>query len=303
MAVLLVSADFLASEFIDEDELPPLLSAAETEGLIIMPVIIKPCRFRHTKTLSQFQPVNPPEKTVLDMSEPEQEELWVKLTDAIEVALKESSTYKALPQDVPQTSHRQTLLEVDWASTSRNNLKLETLIRLAEAVSGRVDIGQLVGTALHKVGSLGAVVVEDTNRMDSSVEFVQGMRLNWGYIHPYFVTDAARMMAELEEPWILIYGRKISNYAQVSPMLANVEKPLLIIAEDIDGEALATLTVNKLRGIANVVAVKAMGAGERRLAIMHDAAVLTGGSVVSQTLEEINKKSLGSAGRSRGDQG
>src|SRR6185295_4769353 len=163
-------------------------------------------------------------------------------------------------------------------------------------------IGELIAEALDKVGKDGVVTVEESNTFGMELEFVEGMQFDKGYISPYFVTDQERMEAGLEDPYILIVNKKISSVQDVLPLLEKVMqsgKPLAIIAEDIEGEALATLVVNKIRGTFNAVAVKAPGFGDRRKAMLQDIAVLTGGQVVSEEvglkLENATLDLLGSA--------
>jgi len=148
-------------------------------------------------------------------------------------------------------------------------------------------VGNLISEAMEKVGKEGVITVEEAKSMDTTLDIVEGMQFDRGYLSPYFVTDAEKMVAELEEPFILLNEKKISNMKDLVPLLesvAKVGKPMLIIAEDVDGEALATLIVNKLRGTLKVAAVKAPGFGDRRKAMLQDIAVLTGGQVVSEDL-------------------
>ncbi|MEX0753836.1 MAG: chaperonin GroEL [Actinomycetota bacterium] len=152
------------------------------------------------------------------------------------------------------------------------------------------EVGDVLAEALDKVGKDGVVTVEESNTFGMELEFVEGMQFDKGYISPYFVTDQERMEAVLDEPYILIVNKKISSVQEVLPVLEKVMqagKPLVIIAEDIEGEALATLVVNKIRGTFNATAVKAPGFGDRRKAMLEDIAVLTGGEVVS---EEVGLK-------------
>src|SRR5687768_16211127 len=151
-------------------------------------------------------------------------------------------------------------------------------------------IGQVLADAIDKVGKDGVVTVEESNTFGMELEFTEGMQFDKGYLSPYFVTDAERQEAVLDEPYVLIANSKISAVHDLIPVLEKVmqsAKPLLIIAEDVEGEALATLVVNKIRGTFNSVAVKAPGFGERRKAMLQDLAVLTGGQVIS---EEIGLK-------------
>jgi len=157
------------------------------------------------------------------------------------------------------------------------------------AISANNDetVGQLISEAMEKVGKEGVITVEEAKSMETTLDIVEGMQFDRGYLSPYFVTDAERMVAELEEPYILLNEKKISSMQDLLPLMestAKTGKPLLIIAEDVDGEALATLIVNKLRGTLKVAAVKAPGFGDRRKAMLQDIAILTGGQVVSEDL-------------------
>ncbi len=155
------------------------------------------------------------------------------------------------------------------------------------SANGDKTIGTIIAEAMDKVGKDGVITVEESKTMDTSLEVVEGMQFDRGYLSPYFVTDPDRMEAALDEPLILIHEKKISNMRDLLPILeqvAKMGKPLLIIAEDVEGEALATLVVNKLRGTLNVAAVKAPGFGDRRKAMLEDIAILTGGKVISEDL-------------------
>ena len=172
------------------------------------------------------------------------------------------------------------------------------------SANGDKKIGEIIAEAMSKVGKDGVITVEESKTMDTTLEVVDGMQFDRGYLSPYFVTDADRMEAVLDEPMILINEKKISNMRDLLPILEQVAKmgrPLLIIAEDVEGEALATLVVNKLRGTLNVAAVKAPGFGDRRKAMLEDIAVLTGGKVISEDLgiklETITVDDLGRAKR------
>jgi chaperonin GroEL len=170
------------------------------------------------------------------------------------------------------------------------------------SANGDKTIGTIIAEAMDKVGKDGVITVEESKTMDTMLEVVEGMQFDRGYLSPYFVTDPDRMEAVLEEPFILINEKKISNMRDLLPILESVAKmgrPLLIVAEDIEGEALATLVVNKLRGTLNVAAVKAPGFGDRRKAMLEDIAILTGGKVISDDLgiklESITIDDLGKA--------
>ncbi|RMH61891.1 MAG: chaperonin GroEL [Zetaproteobacteria bacterium] len=171
------------------------------------------------------------------------------------------------------------------------------------SANGDREIGNIIAEAMEKVGKEGVITVEEAKGLETELEVVEGMQFDRGYLSPYFVTDAERMECELKEPYILLHEKKISNMRDLLPVLENVArsgKPLLIIAEDIEGEALATLVVNKMRGVLNVAAVKAPGFGDRRKAMLEDMAILTGGKVISEELglklEHVSLDDLGTAG-------
>jgi len=166
------------------------------------------------------------------------------------------------------------------------------------------QIGTIIAEAMKKVGKDGVITVEEAKTMETQLDVVEGMQFDRGYLSPYFVTDAERMEAALEDPYILIYEKKISSMKDLLPLLeqiARTGKPLVIIAEDVDGEALATLVVNKLRGTLNVAAVKAPGFGDRRKAMLGDIAILTGGKAITEDLgiklESVKIEDLGTAKR------
>ncbi len=164
------------------------------------------------------------------------------------------------------------------------------------------EVGQIIADAMDKVGKEGVITVEEAKGMETTLELVEGMQFDRGYLSPYFVTDAERMESTLEDPYILIYDKKISNMRDIIPVLETIAKEgraLLIIAEDIDGEALATLVVNNLRGTLKCAAVKAPGFGDRRKSMLEDLATLTGGQMVSEDLgrklESVTVTDLGKA--------
>ncbi|MFE0460915.1 chaperonin GroEL [Kitasatospora sp. NPDC058965] len=195
----------------------------------------------------------------------------------------------------------------------------EHLLSVAREIEGKDDVaavaalsaqdpqvGELIAEAIDKVGKDGVITVEESNTFGVELDFTEGMQFDKGYLSPYFVTDAERQEAVLEDPYILINQSKISSIQELLPLLekilqAGASKPLLIIAEDVDGEALSTLVVNKIRGTFNAVAVKAPGFGDRRKAILGDLAVLTGGTVVSEEvglkLDQVGLEVLGTARR------
>jgi chaperonin GroEL len=172
------------------------------------------------------------------------------------------------------------------------------------SANGEAAIGEMISNAMQKVGNEGVITVEEAKGLDSELEVVEGMQFDRGYVSPYFITNADKMVAELENPVILINEKKLSNLQAMLPILESVVqsgRPLLIIAEDVEGEALATLVVNKLRGGLKVAAVKAPGFGDRRKAMLQDIAILTGGTVISEDLgiklENVTPDMLGSAKR------
>ncbi|MDQ3088919.1 MAG: chaperonin GroEL [Acidobacteriota bacterium] len=172
------------------------------------------------------------------------------------------------------------------------------------SANGDTNIGQHIADAMEAVGKDGVITVEESKTMDTTLEVVEGMQFDRGYLSPYFVTDPERMEAVLESPYILINEKKVSSMKDLLPILeqvAKLGKPLLIIAEDVEGEALATLVVNKLRGTLNVAAVKAPGFGDRRKAMLEDIATMTGGKVISEDmgvkLESITVDDLGQAAK------
>src|ERR1044071_6277167 len=171
------------------------------------------------------------------------------------------------------------------------------------SANGDATIGGIIAKAMDQVGKDGVITVEESRTMETSLEVVEGMQFDRGYLSPYFVTDAERMEASLENALILIHEKKISSMKDLLPLLeqiAKMGKPLLIIAEDVEGEALATLVVNKLRGTLNVAAVKAPGFGDRRKAMLEDIATLTGGKVISEDLGiKLENVQVGDLGRAK----
>jgi len=172
------------------------------------------------------------------------------------------------------------------------------------SANGEEEIGKMIAEAMERVGNEGVITVEEAKSLDTELDVVEGMQFDRGYLSPYFVTDAEKMRAVLEEPYILLHEKKLSNLQDMLPILEKVvhsSRPLLTIAEDIEGEALATLVVNRLRGGLKVAAVKAPGFGDRRKAMMEDLAILTNGTVVSEevgiALDSLTLEMLGSAKR------
>ncbi|RLQ87266.1 chaperonin GroEL [Notoacmeibacter ruber] len=170
------------------------------------------------------------------------------------------------------------------------------------SANGEKEIGQMIAEAMQKVGNEGVITVEESKTAETELETVEGMQFDRGYLSPYFVTNTEKMIADLEDPYILLHEKKLSNLQAMLPVLEAVvqsSRPLLIIAEDVEGEALATLVVNKLRGGLKIAAVKAPGFGDRRKAMLEDIAILTGGTVVSEDvgikLENVTLDMLGTA--------
>src|SRR4030088_2301169 len=194
---------------------------------------------------------------------------------------------------------------------------VEELKKISKKVSGRNEIaqvatvsanwdttiGEIIGDAMDKVGKDGTITVEEAKGIETTLEVVEGMQFDKGYLSPYFVTNAESMEAKLEDAYLLIYEKKISSLKDLLPLLEKVAKagrPLLIIAEDVEGEALATLVVNKLRGTLNVCAVKAPGFGDRRKAMLEDIAILTGGKCITEDLGiKLESLSLDDLGRAK----
>ena len=174
----------------------------------------------------------------------------------------------------------------------------------AIAANGEVEIGKMISEAMQKVGNEGVITVEEAKGIQTELEVVEGMQFDRGYVSPYFITNAEKMVAELADPYILIHEKKLSSLQPMLPLLESIVqsgKPLLIVAEDVEGEALATLVVNKLRGGLKVAAVKAPGFGDRRKAMLEDIGILTGGQVISEDLgiklENVTLAMLGRAKR------
>ena len=174
------------------------------------------------------------------------------------------------------------------------------------SANGEVGIGEMIADAMQRVGNEGVITVEEAKSLDSELDVVEGMQFDRGYLSPYFITNADKMIAELDDPFILLHEKKLSNLQAILPILESVVqsgKPLLIIAEDVEGEALATLVVNKLRGGLKIAAVKAPGFGDRRKAMLEDIAILTGGQVISEDLgiklENVTVDMLGTAKKVR----
>ena len=201
-------------------------------------------------------------------------------------------------------------VEAVVADVKSRSKKIATNEEIAQvgtiSANGERDIGEMIARAMQKVGNEGVITVEEAKSLETELDVVEGMQFDRGYLSPYFVTNAEKMIAELENPYILIHEKKLSGLQAMLPLLESVVqggRPLLIIAEDIEGEALATLVVNKLRGGLKVAAVKAPGFGDRRKAMLEDIAILTAGQVISEDLgiklENVTLDMLGQAKKVR----
>ena len=199
-------------------------------------------------------------------------------------------------------------VEAVVATLESKSKKISTSDEVAQvgtiSANGEEEIGKMIAEAMERVGNEGVITVEEAKSLDTELDVVEGMQFDRGYLSPYFVTDAEKMRAVLEEPYILLHEKKLSNLQDMLPILEKVVqsgRPLLIIAEDIEGEALATLVVNRLRGGLKVAAVKAPGFGDRRKAMLEDIAILTNGTVISEevgiSLDAVTLEMLGSAKR------
>ena len=199
-------------------------------------------------------------------------------------------------------------VEAVVATLESKSKKISTSDEVAQvgtiSANGEEEIGKMIAEAMERVGNEGVITVEEAKSLDTELDVVEGMQFDRGYLSPYFVTDAEKMRAVLEEPYILLHEKKLSNLQDMLPILEKVVqsgRPLLIIAEDIEGEALATLVVNRLRGGLKVAAVKAPGFGDRRKAMLEDIAILTKGTVISEevgiSLDAVTLEMLGSAKR------
>jgi chaperonin GroEL len=213
-------------------------------------------------------------------------------------------TAGANPMALKRGIEKAVVIVVDELKKMSRPTKEQQEISQVGTISANNDrtIGNIIAEAMAKVGKEGVITVEEAKSMETTLEIVEGMQFDRGYLSPYFVTDAEKMDASLEEPYILLHEKKISTMKDMVPLLeqiAKMGKPLLIIAEDVEGEALATLVVNKLRGTIKIAAVKAPGFGDRRKAMLEDIATLTGGKVISEDLglklENVSTTDLGTA--------
>ena len=192
----------------------------------------------------------------------------------------------------------------DLKKNSKNVTSNEEIAQVGTiSANGDVEIGKFLADAMKKVGNEGVITVEEAKSLETELEVVEGMQFDRGYISPYFVTNAEKMRVEMDDPYILIYEKKLSGLQELLPLLEAVvqtSKPLVIIAEDVEGEALATLVVNKLRGGLKVAAVKAPGFGDRRKAMLQDIAILTGGQAISEDLGiKLDKVTIDMLGRAK----
>ena len=210
------------------------------------------------------------------------------------------------PMDLKRGIDKAVIIAVDGLRSQSKPTKDTTAIAQVGAISANGDeaIGSIIAEAMEKVGKEGVITVEEGKTLDNELDVVEGMQFDRGYLSPYFINDQDTMSAELEDAYILLYDKKVSNIRDLLPILEGVAKsgkPLLVISEDVEGEALATLVVNTLRGIVKVAAVKAPGFGDRRKAMLQDMAILTGGQVISEevglSLEKATLEDLGRAKR------
>jgi len=215
-------------------------------------------------------------------------------------------TAGANPMSLKRGIDKATIAVVEAIAKQAKKVKEHTEIAQVATISanGEVEIGTIIAEAMDKVGKDGTITVEEAKTIETTLDVVEGMQFDKGYLSPYFVTNAEEMEAVLEDAYILIFEKKISSLNDLLPLLQNVAKagkPLLIIAEDVEGEALATLVVNKLRGTLQICAVKAPGFGDRRKAMLEDIAILTGGKMLSEDLgiklENVKIEDLGKAKR------
>src|SRR4030088_2311981 len=198
-------------------------------------------------------------------------------------------------------------VEAVVADLQKNTKKVTSNQEIAQvgtiSANGDAEIGRFLADAMKKVGNEGVITVEEAKSLETELEVVEGMQFDRGYVSPYFVTNAEKMRVEMEDPYILIYEKKLSGLQELLPLLEAVvqtSKPLVIVAEDIEGEALATLVVNKLRGGLKVAAVKAPGFGDRRKAMLEDIAILTGAQAISEDLGiKLDKVTVSMLGRAK----
>jgi len=212
------------------------------------------------------------------------------------------------PMDLKRGIEKGTAAAIEELKKVSKPCKDATAIGQVGTISANADesVGQIIAEAMEKVGKEGVITIEEGSSIENELELVEGMQFDRGYLSPYFINDQATMSAQVENPFVLIHDKKISNIRELLPVLEQIAKasrPLLVIAEDVEGEALATLVVNNLRGVLKAVAVKAPGFGDRRKAMLQDIAILTGGKVISEevglSLEKAVLADLGTAKKIR----
>src|SRR5690606_19914962 len=210
------------------------------------------------------------------------------------------------PMDLKRGVDKAVAAVVDELKKLSKPITTSKEISQVAALSANADesIGKIIADAMEKVGKEGVITVEDGKSLDNELDVVEGMQFDRGYLSPYFINDPEKQIASLDDPLVLLHDKKISNVRDLLPVLeaaAKAGKPLLIIAEDVEGEALATLVVNTMRGVLKLLAVKAPGFGDRRKAMLEDIAILTGATVISEEtgkqLDKTTLEDLGSATR------
>jgi len=210
------------------------------------------------------------------------------------------------PMDLKRGIDKATTAAVDALAAISKPCETQDEIAQVGTISANSDasIGKMIADAMARVGKEGVITVEDGKSLQDELDVVEGMQFDRGYLSPYFINNQEKQTVELDNPFILLFDKKITNIRDMIPVLEAVSKagkPLLIVAEDVEGEALATLVVNNMRGTVKVAAIKAPGFGDRRKAMLEDIAVLTGGKVVAEelglTLEKVTAEDLGMAGR------
>ncbi|HEY1448773.1 MAG TPA: chaperonin GroEL, partial [Caulobacteraceae bacterium] len=264
-------------------------NAEKMEAILEDPLVLL-----YEKKLSSLQPLLPVLEAVVQSARP----LLIVAEGTKSVAAGMN------PMDLKRGVDKAVHKVVDHIKSTSKKVTTNQEIAQVGAVSanGDTDIGDMIAKAMEKVGNEGVITVEEAKTLETELEVVEGMQFDRGYLSPYFITNAEKMEAILEDPLVLLYEKKLSSLQPLLPVLEAVvqsARPLLIVAEDIDGEALATLVVNKLRGGLRVAAVKAPGFGDRRKAMLEDIAVLTGGQLISEDLgiklENVTIEMLGKA--------
>src|SRR5271165_1458361 len=228
------------------------------------------------------------------------------LAQAIVVEGTKSVAAGMNPMDLKRGVEKAVLKVVEHSKSTSKKVTTNQEIAQVGSISanGDAEIGDMIAKAMEKVGNEGVITVEEAKSLDTELDVVEGMQFDRGYLSPYFITNAEKMIAEFDEPYVLIHEKKLSSLQAILPLLEAVVqtgKPLVIVSEDVEGEVLATLVVNKLRGGLKIAAVKAPGFGDRRKAMLEDLAVLTGGQVISEEvgvkLENATVDMLGTAKR------